>query len=138
MTSAADVSIVSTTGILLLLFTAALTMAANLLLRAGINAAGGFSLGNVGEVVHALIALFMQPLFSLGFATYFLASVIWFRVVATEPLSLAYPILVSLTFTLVTAGAVLLFSEPLSLRKVVGLAVILAGIAIVSLEKGAT
>ena len=93
---------------------------------------------NKGEVVHALIALFMQPLFSLGFATYFLASVIWFRVVATEPLSLAYPILVSLTFTLVTAGAVLLFSEPLSLRKVVGLAVILAGIAIVSLEKGAT
>jgi drug/metabolite transporter (DMT)-like permease len=44
--------------------------------------------------------------------------------------------LVSLTFIMVTAGAILLFGEPFSLRKVVGLAIILTGIAIVSLEKG--
>jgi multidrug transporter EmrE-like cation transporter len=128
----------SATGFLLVLSTAALTMIANLLLRAGIDAAGGFLLGGAMEILRALVALFTQPLFALGFAIYFLASVVWFRVVATEPLSLAYPILVSLTFILVTAGAVFFFSEPLSLRKVVGLAVILAGIAIVSLEKGVT
>jgi multidrug transporter EmrE-like cation transporter len=128
----------SATGFLLVLSTAALTMIANLLLRAGIDAAGGFLLGSAMEILRALVALFTQPLFALGFAIYFLASVVWFRVVATEPLSLAYPILVSLTFILVTAGAVFFFSEPLSLRKVVGLAVILAGIAIVSLEKGVT
>jgi multidrug transporter EmrE-like cation transporter len=127
---------VSTNGFFLVLFTAALTMAANLMLRAGIDAAGGFSLGGLMEIVHALTRLFMQPLFTVGFVIYFLASVVWFRVVATEPLSLAYPMLVSLTFTMVTAGAVLLFSEPFSLRKAVGLAIILAGIAIVSLEKG--
>src|SRR5437867_218691 len=119
-------------GFVLVLFTAGLTMAANLMLRAGIDAAGGFALGGPLQVLRALINLFMQPLFAFGFTIYFLASVVWFRVVATEPLSLAYPILVSLTFTLVTAGAVLLFSEPLSLRKAVGLAVILAGITIVS------
>jgi multidrug transporter EmrE-like cation transporter len=127
---------VSTNGFFLVLFTAALTMAANLMLRAGIDAAGGFNLGGLVEVVHALIKLFMQPLFTIGFVIYFFASVVWFRVVATEPLSLAYPMLVSLTFTLVTAGAVLLFGEPVSLRKAVGLVIILAGIAVVSLEKG--
>src|SRR5262245_44306623 len=58
---------------------------------------------------------------------YLLASVVWFRVVATEPLSLAYPLLVSLTFTMVTACAVLFFKKPVSLRKVVGLAAILIG-----------
>jgi multidrug transporter EmrE-like cation transporter len=121
-------------GFLLVLATAVLTMTANLLLRAGIDAAGGFALGSGTQVLHALVRLFMQPLFTLGFAIYFLASVVWFRVVATEPLSLAYPILVSLTFALVTGGAVLIFSEPVSLRKVVGLAVILAGIVIVALE----
>jgi multidrug transporter EmrE-like cation transporter len=126
----------STTGFLLVLLTASLTMAANLMLRAGIGAAGGFSLGAVTEVLHALVRLFMQPLFTIGFTVYFLASVLWFRVVATEPLSVAYPILVSLTFILVTAGAILVFSEPLSPRKAFGLAVIVAGIAIVSLEKG--
>jgi multidrug transporter EmrE-like cation transporter len=33
---------------------------------------------------------------------------------------------------------VILFQEPLSLRKIVGLAVILAGILLISLEKGTT
>ena len=113
-------------------------MAANLMLRAGIDAAGGFVLGGAVAILQALLKLFMQPLFSIGFVTYFLASVVWFRVVATEPLSLAYPVLVSLTFTLVTAGAVLIFSEPISLRKVVGLAVILIGILITAMEKSVT
>jgi multidrug transporter EmrE-like cation transporter len=126
----------SATGFVLLLITAALTMAANLLLRKGIDAAGGFAFG-VTELLPALLRLFLQPLFALGFVTYFLASVVWFRVVATESLSLAYPILVSLTFALVTGGAVVLFSEPLSVRKLIGLAVILTGIGIISLEKGA-
>lgn len=127
----------SSAGWLLVLLTAGLTMAANLMLRSGIAAAGGFALGGPLDVAHAMGRLFAQPLFSAGFVLYFLASVVWFRVVATEPLSLAYPLLVSLTFTLVSGGAILLFGEPLSLRKAVGLAVILAGIAIVSLEKGA-
>jgi multidrug transporter EmrE-like cation transporter len=128
----------SVTGFFLVLLTAGLTMAANLMLRAGIDSAGGFSAASVGQLLHALVRLFMQPVFCIGFVIYFLAAVVWFRVIATEPLSLAYPILVSLTFSLVTAGAVLLFSEPLSLRKVLGLAVILAGILIISVERSAT
>jgi multidrug transporter EmrE-like cation transporter len=128
----------STTGFFLVFVAAAMTMGANLMLRAGIDAAGGFSAGTALELVMAMVRLFLQPWFTTGFIVYFLASVIWFRVVATEPLSLAYPLLVSLTFSLVTAGAVVMFNEPLTLRKVVGLAVILAGILLVSLEKGTT
>ena len=112
-------------GLLLVLLTAGLTMVANLLLRAG-------------EAVSALVRLFLEPSFTGGFVLYFLASVVWFRVVATEPMSVAYPVLVSCTFTLVTAGAVVLFGEPLTRRQVVGLAVILAGIVLVSLNKGVT
>jgi multidrug transporter EmrE-like cation transporter len=126
----------STSGLMLVLLTAVLTMAANLMLRAGIDAAGGFAFGGLTGTVHGLRGLFMQPLFSLGFVTYFLASVVWFRVVAAEPLSLAYPILVSLTFTLVTGGAVLWFGETLSPRKILGLAVILSGIFIISSTEG--
>ena len=122
----------SATGIVLVLLTALLTMGANLMLRAGIDSAGGFSAGGPLELAQGILSLFLQPVFTAGFITYFLASVVWFRVVATEPLSLAYPVLVSLTFSLVTAGAVVLFQEPITVRKVVGLAVILAGIVIVS------
>src|SRR5262249_53390908 len=96
----------SATGLVLVLVTAALTMAANLLLRVGIIAAGGFSFGGLAETVRGLVALFTEPRFLLGFVLYFVASVVWFRVVATERLSVAYPLLVSCTFTLVTAGAV--------------------------------
>jgi multidrug transporter EmrE-like cation transporter len=126
----------SATGLLLVLVTAALTMVANLLLRSGIDAAGGFTLGGFAATVAALLKLFMQPKFLVGFVLYFMASVVWFRVVATEPLSVAYPLLVSCTFTLVTAGAVVVFSEPLSARQVLGLVVILAGIALISVQKG--
>lgn len=126
----------SFTGLILVLVTAAMTMAANLMLRAGIDAAGGFAPGGPMEVVVGVLKLFLQPFFTIGFIVYFLGSVVWFRVVATEPLSIAYPLLVSLTFSLVTAGAVVFFHESLSIQKVVGLATILAGIVIISIEKG--
>jgi multidrug transporter EmrE-like cation transporter len=125
-------------GVLLVLVTAALTMAANLMMRGGIDSAGGFAPESVSAVVIAFFRLLSQPLFAAGFVIYFFASLIWLRVIASEPLSVAYPVLVSLTFTLVTAGAVLFFQEPLSVRKIVGLAVILGGILVVSLEKSAT
>jgi multidrug transporter EmrE-like cation transporter len=53
-------------------------------------------------------------------------------------LSLAYPLLVSLTFSLVTAGAVVFFHESLTVQKMIGLATILVGIVIISIEKGTT
>src|SRR5690349_19300642 len=126
----------STTGALLILLTAALTMVANLLLRAGVDNAGGFVFDGGLALVRALLRLFMQPLFMSGFIAYMLASIVWFRVVATEPLSIAYPVLVSLTFILVTGGAVAWFGEPWSVRKIVGLLVILGGIAVIAIEKG--
>jgi len=128
----------SIAGVILVLLTACLTMAANLMMRGGIDSGGGFAPQSIFAVVTAFLRLLTQPLFLAGFVLYFVASLIWLRVVASEPLSVAYPVLVSLTFTLVTAGAVLLFQEPLSIRKVVGLAVILGGILIVSFEKSAT
>ena len=123
-------------GLGLVVLSAALTMAANLLIRAGIDGAGGFAVGSPAEAIAALIRLFAQVRFVAGFALYFLASVVWFRVVATEPLSVAYPILVSCTFVLVTAGAVILFREPIGLRQVLGLVVILTGIVLVSSSGG--
>ena len=126
----------SGSGYVLVLLTALMTMGANLMLRAGIDAAGGFALGGPLDIVRGVVKLFQQPLFAAGFILYFLASLVWFRVVATEPLSLAYPILVSLTFSLVTAGAVMFFHESLSVQKVIGLATIIGGIVIISIDKG--
>ncbi|MGH7178218.1 MAG: SMR family transporter [Tepidisphaeraceae bacterium] len=124
-------------GLLLVLLTAAMTMGANLMMRGGIDSGGGFAPESALAVVLAFLRLLTQPLFLCGFVLYFLASLVWMRVIASEPLSVAYPVLVSLTFALVTGGAVFFFHEPLSLRKVVGLVVILVGILVISMEKGA-
>ena len=117
----------SKTGWLLVLASAFLAVGANLLLRSGVERAGGLAAGITG-----LVNLARQPYFDLGLILYALATLVWIRVLSVEPLSIAYPVLVSITFLLVTMGAVLLFRESLAWHKIIGLVVILAGIFIIS------
>lgn len=118
-------------GILLILVSALLTVMANLMLRAGVTRAGGFSL-SVGSLVEGIMNLLRQPLFDVGIFLYGLASLVWFSVLSTEDLSTSYPMLASLILLFVTLGAVVFFREPLSMRKLVGLGVILLGIFLVA------
>lgn len=118
------------TGWWLVFISAGLQVAGTLLLRGGVDRAGGFAESLAG-VPQALLRLVSQPMFDIGFMLYGLAALVWFRVLSTQPLNLAYPILVSLTFLFVTLGAVTLFQEPITARKVVGLVIILAGIFLV-------
>jgi multidrug transporter EmrE-like cation transporter len=119
-------------GLLLLVVSAGITTVANLLLRAGIDRAGGFKPTGVVTVFYGFVQLLTEPLFATGFILYFLAALVWFRVVAYEPLSTAYPVMVGLIFVMVSLGAIIVFGEPMSVRKMIGLLVILAGIAIAS------
>src|SRR4030042_1002446 len=123
----------TTRGLVSVLISALLTVIANLLMRSGIDRAGGFP-SQLDEIPKALISLIKQPLFDIGFISYGISAIIWFRVVASELLSAAYPLLVSLTFLFVTLGAVVLFHEKLSWGKVFGLVIILFGIFIIGRE----
>jgi len=118
-------------GILLVVLAAFLTVVGNLLMREGVMRAGGLSL-SLSTLVQELGRLARQTLFDLGILLYGIASLVWFRIVSTENLNSSYPLLVSLTFIFVTLGATLLFREPLSVQKVVGLGVILVGIVLVA------
>jgi multidrug transporter EmrE-like cation transporter len=70
----------------------------------------------------------MQPYLDIGMILYAAAVLVWFKIISTQPLSIAYPIFVSLVFFLVTLGAIILFKESLSLVKIIGLAIVLVGI----------
>jgi multidrug transporter EmrE-like cation transporter len=113
-------------GVSLILISAVMTAGANLLMRAGVRAAGGFVL-----TVQSLLALASQTMFVSGILFYGLAAVLWFAVVATEDLSSSYPMLVAAVFILVTTGAAVFFQEHISVQKVAGLMVILSGILLV-------
>lgn len=121
-------------GLSLVFLSVLLTVAANLMLRAGVDRAGGFP-AQLQLMFNTIARLMSQPLFDFGILLYAVASLVWFHVISTEILSIAYPLLVSLTFTFVTLGAIVIFGETLTLPKVVGMLIILIGIMIVSRGK---
>lgn len=95
----------------------------NFLLRISIKQVTNFRFN-----LASFVSLGMQPLFLLGALLYAMATIGWLRVVATEPLSLAYPIMISATFFLITLGAAVFFHENLNLHNFFGLGLIIAGI----------
>ena len=111
---------------------ALVTAVSNLLIRAGIERHGGFKPSGLVDLAWQFFELMLQPLFAIGFLLYFVAALIWFRTIATAPLTVSYPLLVSLTFIAVTLGAVFIWSEPLTASKLIGLGLIIAGITLVS------
>ena len=117
-------------GWFLVVLSAGLQVCGTLLLRSGVDRAGGFA-DRVAEVPQGIVRLISEPVFDIGFVLYGLAAVVWFQVLSTQPLSLAYPVLVSLTFFFVTVGAMAIFQEAVTARKFAGLAVILIGILII-------
>jgi multidrug transporter EmrE-like cation transporter len=118
-------------GLLLVLFCAICSVLSNLLLRSSLLRSGGFAIGS-GAMKEQVAALIREPLFLIGLLCYIVATVVWLHVVSRENLSVSYPLLISLTFLLVTSGAVYFFHEPLSLQKIIGLGLILAGVVVVS------
>ena len=117
----------SVLGLGLVLLSAALQVGGTLLLRGGVDRAGGF-VTSFADLPQGLLRLAGQPMFVFGFFLYGAAALVWFQVLSTQPLSVAYPLLVSLTFVFVTLGAITMFHEVLTARKLVGLVVILTGI----------
>jgi multidrug transporter EmrE-like cation transporter len=110
---------------------ALLQAAANLLLRHGLARAGSFDIVAAGKLA-SIQRLAMQPTFVVGFVLFGAAAIIWFKVLSLAEVSASYPILVGLTFALVSVGAVGLFQESMSVLKGLGIGVILAGIVLVA------
>jgi multidrug transporter EmrE-like cation transporter len=96
-----------------------------------VKRAGGFT-PSAGTFASSLVQLGRQPFFLTGLALYIAGALIWFRVISTENINSSYPVLVGLTFLLVTLGSVVLLKEPLSPLKIFGLALIFAGILVIA------
>lgn len=78
-----------------------------------------------------LIRLMLNPWIISAFAAAFLASVSWMGAMTKFPLSHAYPFM-SLNFVIVLMLSGWLFQEPLSIIKIVGVALICVGTIIAS------
>jgi multidrug transporter EmrE-like cation transporter len=120
---------ISVQGIVMVLVASGMMAVASLMLKQGITNIGGFGEGNI---IREIMTLLLQPIFIIGVLLYGSGTLLWMRVISTEPLSIGYPILVSFSFIIVTLGAVFLFKETISLVRLFGMAVILVGVVIAS------
>lgn len=92
-----------------------------LLKRAAIERAGG---GFVRDV-------FLSPWFILGAAAHAATMIVWLLALRRVPLTVAHPLTGSV-FILVPVASHLLWSEPLGTQRMIGIAVIALGIAVVA------
>jgi multidrug transporter EmrE-like cation transporter len=76
-----------------------------------------------------LLRLLLNPWVISSFFCAFLASLSWMAAMTTLPLSYAYPFM-SFSFVLVLSLSAIFFGESISFEKLVGMALIVAGIII--------
>lgn len=77
-------------------------------------------------------AAWLSPALFLALLLYGLSFALTIRIFALYPLSIISPIMAGAIFLCVALGAALLFAEPLTLQKIVGIGVIVLGIAILA------
>lgn len=104
-----------------------------LFLKMGMNQVGGFEL-SPGTIASVLPAILLSPLIWIGLLGFFGGSVFWLGVISRAPLSLAYPILACSYFVVVLEAALFL-GEQVTWQRVIGVAVIFAGVVVVGLSE---
>ncbi len=110
--------------------TVVFTVYGQLILKWRISDYGTLPVPFVNKVIF-LIKLVADPFILSGFLSAFIASLFWMGAMTKFDLSFAYPFM-SASFVLVFLFSILLFNEPFSFYKVLGLFFIVLGIVITS------
>ena len=103
-----------------------------LTLKAGMNSVVQASAtGKLQLSLDTLIHMATNPLLIVGIAIFGVSTLLWLFALAKADLSFAYPFL-SLTYLAVLIGGAFLFGDKVTLPRVIGFAVIIAGVLIVA------
>jgi multidrug transporter EmrE-like cation transporter len=118
------------TAFALILTGVMLNAAAQLLLKAGVQTTGQIGLG-AAQLWGSLRALAFEPYILSGLACYAVSVVVWVLALSRVPVSVAYPLL-SMGYIVTAIAAWQLFGEQLGTTRVVGIAVIIVGVVLVT------
>ena len=118
-----------TSGTLALIFlSVTLSACAQVLFKFGVAPVPG-SVGNP-SLIGAVIATLLRPGVLGGLALYGIGTVVWLRALAQVELSQAYPF-VGLGFVMTAVLGSLVFNEALGPTRLVGIALVIAGVVLV-------
>jgi drug/metabolite transporter (DMT)-like permease len=105
-------------------------VAGQLLLKIGMLRMGKFSL-NISTIVQQYTRIFLNPFVIAGIIGFILSMLIWLYVLSRLELSIAYPFL-ALNYVLILFASHFLLKETITPTKIVGVAVIIAGVFLIS------
>jgi multidrug transporter EmrE-like cation transporter len=108
-----------------------LNAVAQLLLKAGTNAIGGAIHLSMSNWFETFIKVASQLPILGGLACYALSLVVWIMGLSRTDVSIAYPML-SLGYVVATAGAWLFLGEAVSPQRLLAIAVIMVGVALLA------
>jgi drug/metabolite transporter (DMT)-like permease len=110
-----------------------LTVCGELLLKRGMTAVGELDLFSPAAAVGVLFRAFTNPFVLGGFMLIFGGAIFWLAVISRLPLSVAYPML-GLSYVLGVGASWLLFNEHINGMRIIGVAIIVTGVALVGLS----
>jgi multidrug transporter EmrE-like cation transporter len=116
---------------LLILTGVGLNAAAQLLLKLATRPLGHFTVVNFATLNSSILILFKSIPFWAGMLCYAASICVWLAALSKAPVSTAYPML-SLGYVVVAFASVLWLGETMSPAKVLGIALICAGVVLVS------
>jgi multidrug transporter EmrE-like cation transporter len=107
-----------------------LNAVAQLLLKAGTNAVGGFAF-SAENVLPVGWKLATQPFIVAGIGCYVVSVVVWILALSRTEVSIAYPML-SIGYVLNALAAWYLFGEAVTAQRLVGIGIIVLGVFVVA------
>jgi len=115
----------------LLIISVICNVSANILLKFGVTKAGGFTLSQ-STIVADFIKTALNPFIMGGLVLYGFSFIVWLRVLTISDLSKSYPIFVTIVFILTTVGSVLFLKESVSVMRLLGITILIAGVFLVA------
>jgi multidrug transporter EmrE-like cation transporter len=116
---------------LLILSGVGLNAAAQLLLKSATRSLAGITAFSLQTLPDIIVALAKSPPFWGGMLCYGLSVCVWIAALTKAPVSTAYPML-SLGYVVVAVAAVAWLGESMTVAKIAGIALICAGVVLVS------
>lgn len=80
----------------------------------------------------SFISLFRLPIFWVWGTVFIAANVLWLYIASIQPISVAFPLQVSLVLVMTTFVSVTMFSEPISPSGILGMILVIVGIVLVT------
>lgn len=115
---------------LLIILGVMLNAAAQLLLKAGMSQIGHFEF-NLTNIIPIGLKVSVNPPILAGLTAYVVSVIVWLLVLSRVQVSFAYPML-SIGYIVNAIAAYYLFGEPMSILRVTGIFIIIAGVYLVS------